>query len=153
MSGEGLGVTEAAERTASELRDLHELADRYAKAFDAGDAVAWADCFEADGEFASVTGTVCRGRQQLLAFATELLRTWSGQGITSRHEWFDLKVIERIVGPTGVRWRCTSRGSVYFERGGHPSEPAMRTAYADTIVRSGAATRFESRVSTPRTTA
>jgi hypothetical protein len=57
----------------------HQLLNRYGSTFDLGDAAAWADCFEVDGAFVSVTGVVYHGQAPLAANAAGLQRKWRAQ--------------------------------------------------------------------------
>jgi hypothetical protein len=132
--------------------ELIGLLDRYAETFDAGDAAGWVECFEPGGEFTSITGVTHRQRAQLLVFASELQARWRKEGIHSRHEWSDLRVIEYVSDATRDIWRCVSHGEVWFVRADRPPELALRNVYTDVIVRTETGARFVYRTATARPT-
>ena len=120
----------AAELTAEDHAEIHQLYARYVQAIDFGDAIGWADAFTPNGSF----GDSVAGRDALIAFAEGY---HEDNGSEPRH-WYSALVIT----PTadGAEGRC------YALTFNSRTRSIMWTGtYKDVLVKTTDGWRFSSR--------
>lgn len=114
---------------------IQDLYARYNHAIDSGNGAAWANCFTADGTFASATGTF-KGTEQLAGFGTAFATR-----MKARH-WTNNLVIE------GADGGATGTCYLMLLRLGNQENPTgiLTTAiYKDKLTNAGGGWKFTSR--------
>ena len=107
---------------------------RYNHAIDLGTPQEWADCFTDDAEFDAEPVVHCRGREELLAFATATLTP----DRLGRH-WNSNVLVD------GAVTRATARVYLLMVRSGKFGETGATGIYSDRLVKVDGQWRFEYR--------